>query len=130
MFPIIFIISAALTLDEMNSNFTCLYCLENQEHIIMEIKRYDLEEKADIADICLWLIIEKQPGEIRRLTFRSMDSSGEVQERFFDQGYLKFNTESGTFIEKFNSGQHQLVNKSNEPLPAFINEILADYLSA
>ena len=114
----------------MKPDFTCLYFLENEKHVVLEIKRYDLEENADIADVYLWLVIEKESGKILRLTFRSMDSSGEVQERFFDQGYLKFNSQTGTYIEKFNSGQHQLENKTGQPMPAKIIDSLTNYLSA
>jgi hypothetical protein len=113
----------------MKPDFTCIYFLENEEHIILEIKRNDLKENADMADVYLWLIIKKQPGKIQRLTFRSMDSSGEVQERFFEQGYLKFNVQSGTYIEKFNSGQHQLENKTGQPLTNETLDILRKYLS-
>lgn len=114
----------------MHPAFNCLYYLENTEHCILEIKRKDLPQDSELAEIYLWLIFDKKSSQIQRLNFRSMDSLGDVQERFFDQGYLKFNNEKGTFIEKFNSGQHQLVNKSNEPLPAFINKVLANYLGA
>lgn len=114
----------------MKPDFTCLYFLENEQHAVIEIKRYDLEEKADIADVYLWLILEKPSGNIQKLTFRSMDSSGEVQERYFDQGYLKFNNQNGTYIEKFNSGQHQLENKTGKALPTEISNALTNYLKA
>ncbi|MBB6271893.1 hypothetical protein HDF26_002350 [Pedobacter cryoconitis] len=113
----------------MKPDFTCLYFLENENQTILEIKRNDLDEKADISDVYLWLTVKKQSGEINRLTFRSLDSSGEVQERFFDQGYLKFNNLEGTYIEKFNFGQHQLRNKSGQILPDKIRESLTNYLS-
>ncbi|MNL12752.1 hypothetical protein D3C87_1336270 [compost metagenome] len=112
----------------MQPDFTCLYFLENEKHVVLEIKRYDLAENADIADVYLWLVIDKKARQITRLTFRSMDSSGEVQERFFEQGYLKFNSHTGTYIEKFNSGQHQLENKTGQALPAEIIETLSSYL--
>lgn len=112
----------------MQPDFTCLYFLENNKHAVLEIKRYDLAENADIADVYLWLVINKQSEQITRLTFRSMDSSGEVQERFFEQGYLKFNSHTGTYIEKFNSGQHQLENKTGQTPPAEIMEVLRTWL--
>jgi hypothetical protein len=114
----------------MKPDFTCLYFLENEQHAVIEIKRYDLDEKADISDVYLWLILEKQSGNIQKLAFRSMDSSGEVQERYFDQGYLKFNNQNGTYIEKFNSGQHQLENKTGKALPTEISKALNNYLKA
>ncbi|MEQ7802218.1 hypothetical protein ABDJ41_20650 [Pedobacter sp. ASV1-7] len=112
----------------MKPDFTCLYFLENEKHAVIEIKRYDLDEKADIGDVYLWLILEKTSGNIQKLAFRSMDSSGEVQERYFDQGYLKFNNQNGTYIEKFNSGQHQLENKTGHILSTEITKALTSYL--
>lgn len=94
----------------------------------MEIKRTDLTEDADISEIFRWLILDKKTEEIQSLTFRSMDSSGDVQERFFEQGYLKFNDQSATYIEKFNSAQHQLDNQTPAILPTQIQDILTAYL--
>jgi hypothetical protein len=108
--------------------FTCLYYLENPEQSILEIKRTDLAEDADLSEIFRWLILDKKTEQIQPLTFRSMDSSGEVQERFFEQGYLKFNEQSATYIEKFNSAQHQLDNLSPASLSAQIQDIVTAYL--
>lgn len=108
--------------------FTCLYYLENSTHSILEIKRTDLSSNADIAAKFRWLYLDKQTLDIQSLTFRSTDSSGEIQERFFDQGYLKFNAENGTYIEKFNSAQHQLENKTGKALPKEIQQIISLYL--
>lgn len=114
----------------MKPAFICLYYLENTEQCILEIKRTDLPENADISEVFQWLILTKQNQQIQPLIFRSMDSSGEVQERFFEQGYLKFSNQSGTYIEKFNSAQHQLDNKTGQSLPIEINDILINYLDA
>lgn len=97
----------------MEPAFTCLYYLENDTHCILEIKRTDLPENADISEVFQWLMLAKQSQQIEALTFRSIDSSGQVQERFFEQGYLKFNSQTGTYIEKFNSGQHQSHDSCN-----------------
>ncbi|MEQ7802020.1 hypothetical protein ABDJ41_19650 [Pedobacter sp. ASV1-7] len=114
----------------MKPAFICLYYLENTEQCILEIKRTDLPENADISEVFQWLILTKQSQQIQPLIFGSMDSSGEVQERFFEQGYLKFSNQSGTYIEKFNSAQHQLDNKTGQSLPIEINDILINYLDA
>ncbi|MNX86750.1 hypothetical protein D3C86_1186470 [compost metagenome] len=111
----------------MKPVFTCLYYLENPDHCIMEIKRTDLTEDADISEIFRWLILDKKTKQIQSLTFRSMDSSGEVQERFFEQGYLKFNDQSATYIEKFNSAQHQLDTHIPATLPTQIQDIVTAY---
>ncbi|SMD14568.1 hypothetical protein [Pedobacter nyackensis] len=112
----------------MKPALKCLYYLENSEHCILEIKRTDLADNADLSEIFRWLFLDKKTQEIQSLTFRSMDSSGEVQERFFEQGYLKFNDHTATYIEKFNSAQHQLENHTGTPLPPEILDILTAYL--
>lgn len=114
----------------MKPAFTCLYYLENSEYCILEVKRTDLPENADISEVFKWLILSKHTQQVQQLIFRSMDSSGEVQERFFDQGYLKFNSQNGTYIEKFNSGQHQLENKTGQLLSEEIFSALTNHLSA
>lgn len=114
----------------MKPAFSCLYYLDNSEHCILEIKRTDLPENADISEVCRWLVLTKQSQQVPQLTFRSMDSSGEVQERFFDQGYLKFNSQNATYIEKFNSAQHQLDNKTGQLLPEELIATINKYLSA
>lgn len=112
----------------MKPTYICLYYLENPDHCILEIKRTDLAENADISEVFRWLLLDKKTQEIQSLTFRSMDSSGEVQERFFEQGYLKFNDQSATYIEKFNSAQHQLINHNSKILPTEIQNIITTYL--
>nr|WP_068886756.1 hypothetical protein [Pedobacter panaciterrae] len=112
----------------MKPFFTCLYYLENDSDCLLEIKRNDLPADADISDIFRWLYINKHTFEISPLVFRSMDSSGEVQERFFDQGYLKFNDHTGTYIEKFNSAQHQLENKTGLTISTELHKAIVSYL--
>jgi hypothetical protein len=113
----------------MKPAFKSLYHLENGTHHILEIKRTDLESDADISDIYKWMYIDKASLTINQLWFSSMDSSGKIEERYFDQGYLKFNEAEGTFIEKFNSAQHQLSNKSKDKLSASLISAIEKYLS-
>lgn len=113
----------------MKPVFKILYHLENGTHHILEIKRTDLDTAtADLSDVFKWLYIDKESLTINQLWFKSMDSSGHVEERFFEQGYLKFNSKEGTFIEKFNSAQHQLINKSNEKPAAELRDAIEEYL--
>ena len=112
----------------MKSAFKCLYYLENSEHCILEIKRSDLAGDADLAELFRWLFLDKKTQQVQPLIFRSMDSSGEVQERFFEQGYLKFNEQTATYIEKFNSAQHQLKNYTGTTLPSAISDTITTYL--
>ncbi|RZM29171.1 MAG: hypothetical protein EOO88_06025 [Pedobacter sp.] len=89
-------------------NFECLHLLENFHLSIVEVKRLDLEADASVSERFIWLRIDKDSGAICQLTFRSMDAASEIQERYFEQGFLKFNATIGTYIEKFNSAQHPL----------------------
>ena len=112
----------------MKPSFICLYHLENASLSILEIKLTDLPIEAPKSDVYKWLCYNKLSGEVVQLVFNSSDSSEDVQERYFEQGYLKFSSQSGTFIEKFNSAQHQLSIISNSeianPLLAAIEHFL------
>jgi len=109
---------------EMSPAFTCIYFLENTDTYILEIKRNDLPQDEDISKIYQWMRVSKDFQEASPLTFRSMDSSMEVEERYFEEGFLKFNRDSGTFIEKYNSAQHKLEAKSNDEIPADLAEAI------
>lgn len=89
-------------------SFECLYLLSNTYLHIIEVKRLDLPDTASVEQKFLWLKMEAKTLHISPLTFRSMDSAGTLEERYFEQGYLKFNVQTGTFIEKYNSAQHAL----------------------
>lgn len=113
----------------MKPIFIYLYYLENPSISIFEIKRTDLPEDADISIIFHWLMFDKQTLSISKLEFISMDRTENVEERFFAQGYLKFNAQEGTFIEKFNAGQHKLT-KIQEDFPTDYQEIIHNYLTS
>lgn len=88
--------------------FECLYILENYYLQIIGVKRLwppqDVQEKEKFH----WMKIDKQTLSIIRLNLRSMDSAGEIEKRYFEEGFLKFNRTIGTFIEKYNSAQHPM----------------------
>ncbi len=114
----------------MKSSFNCLYHLENGSISILEIKQTDLHAQAPKSDIYKWLCVDKASGKIVQLIFNSMDASGDIEERYFEQGYLKFNRETGTFIEKFNSAQHQLINAGKDNLNPEITLSVDRFLKA
>jgi len=103
----------------MPTFFDCLFFLDNTSLCIVEVK---WERSVQ------WLLIDKGNLHIQPLTFKSMDTSDLVEERFFDLGYLKFDPVQGIFIEKFNSAQHHLANKSKEDLPAQFKQAIAEFL--
>ncbi|MEJ7559595.1 MAG: hypothetical protein WKF66_14900 [Pedobacter sp.] len=113
----------------MKPAFKTLYYLENGTLSIVEIKRTDLSEDADRTDVYKWLQVDKYSFEVSPLSFRSMDSSDHVEERFFDQGYLKINQDQGTFIEKFNSALHNLKNHTSKELPSEVQGAVEAFLN-
>jgi hypothetical protein len=113
----------------MKPAFKILYYLENGTLSIVEIKRTDLSEDADLGDVYKWLQVDKFSFQVSQLAFRSMDSSDNVEERFFDQGYLKINKDQGTFIEKFNSGLHNLKNHTSKELPLEVQGAVEAFLN-
>jgi hypothetical protein len=113
----------------MKPVFKTLYYLENGTLSILEIKRTDLSEDAERSEVYKWLQVNKFSFEVSAMSFRSMDSSDNVEERFFDQGYLKINRDQGTFIEKFNSGLHNLKNHAVTELPLEVQGAIEAYLN-
>lgn len=102
--------------------------MENESISILEIKQTDLPPQAPKSEIYKWLCVNSASGKIIQLTFNAMDASGDIEERYFDQGYLKFNRETGTFIEKFNSAQHQLRNSGKDNLSQEMTTAIEDFL--
>lgn len=113
----------------MKAQFDCLYHLENKEISIFEIRRKDLPETATVAEGCQWFRFDKTSASLTPLLFRSSDFSGEIEERFFEQGYLKFNPLSGTYIEKFNSAQHSLLRLSTAELGLKLSKAVESYFT-
>mgnify|MGYP003574874600 CR=1 FL=1 len=111
---ITFVVMEAFTTKPIES----LYFLESANFYLVEIKRNDLSDEVPISDKFKWLKIVKQELSIMELTFKSMDSSLEIEERYFEEGFLKFTKIDGTFIEKYNSAQYALQNRSHEELPS------------
>lgn len=112
----------------MLSKYQILYFFEGEGLIIMEVKRNDMPDGADLAEIFHWLYLEKISGSLVKLWFRSMDSSADIEERFFEQGYLKFNAREATYIEKYNSAQHKLIKYNPEKVSTEVHAVIEDYL--
>ena len=104
-------------------NFEWLYFLDSPQLCIIEISATDL--LAEIQDHYQWLLINKLTLDVKELQFKAMDSSHEIEERFFDLGYLKFNTEKGIYISKEPATQYPLYNKSCDAIPGDIMEAIA-----
>jgi hypothetical protein len=111
------------------SNFECLYFLENFYLYILEIKRTDFPKDAPVETIYKWLMIDKETLTITPLSFNSMDAAGEIEERFFEEGYLKFNNNIGTFIEKYNSAQHPLDRRLEWKITTSLSNAITEMLA-
>lgn len=109
--------------------FDTLYYLDSKEISILEIKRLDQPAGSTVDQIFHWLLFNKETKQIQHLTFRSLDSSSVLEERFFVEGFLKFSETEGTYIQKFNSGQFEVKNRSTEPLPEVIKEAVQRYFN-
>jgi hypothetical protein len=109
-------------------DFEILYLLESPEIIIIEIQRKDMDDRILSSDKFQWLKIDKATHGISPMVFRSMDSSEAIEERFFEEGFLKFGNTNGTYIAKFNSAQHQLLRRSPSDLDELIALALSNYL--
>lgn len=112
----------------MHLNFECLYFLENTDLYILEIRKTTAPIDAEPAAKFRWLKIGKEKLDISPFTFAAMDSAGEIEERFFEEGYLKFNHTDGTFIEKYNSAQHPLSNRQEWIMPTSLSNALVDFV--
>ncbi|KQM77044.1 hypothetical protein ASE74_17415 [Pedobacter sp. Leaf216] len=112
----------------MSSKYKILYFFQNTDTVILEIKRLDLPANADAEATFHWLYFDKITGSLIKLWFRSMDSSNEIEERYFEQGYLKFNKTEATYIEKHNSSQQKLNNMGNRAIGEDISALLENYL--
>ncbi len=112
----------------MSAKYRVLYFFQNSETIILEIQRLDLPPNADAETTYHWLYFDKMTGSLIKLWFRSLDSSSEIEERYFEQGYLKFNKTEATYIEKHNSSQQKLNNMGNRTIDGPIVEMLENYL--
>ncbi|PYF75007.1 hypothetical protein [Pedobacter nutrimenti] len=113
----------------MQINFEPLYFLDSPDLSIFEIKRLDQPLNSPLEDVFFWMIYHKERKEIQRLTFRSMDSSSVLEERFFIEGFLKFSNTEGTYIAKYNSGQYDLKHLKAAEFPQEISDAIQVYFS-
>lgn len=102
----------------MDSPYQLRYLFENDERYIMEItNKGSFQENS-------WLVYQKLSKSFTPLTFKFMDYSSFVEERFFDEGFLKVNSETVTFIEKVSRKIETLKNLNSESFPEFLlNEL-------
>lgn len=113
----------------MTTNFKCLYFLDTDQLCIVEIKLPDMPVDAEKKDRYKWLLINKENLTIKEMEFKSMDSAYEIEERFFDLGYLKFDYHKGVYISKEPPLQYPLENTNCETIPDTIIGAITSYLN-
>lgn len=112
----------------MPTEYKIIYLFENPDLIIIKLKLAESPSMANSWDAFHWLYFDKLSGSLVKLWFHTSDSSTEIEERYFEQGYLKFSKTEATFIEKFNSSQHKLVNYCARAVSTEVQALIAEYL--
>lgn len=72
------------------------------------------------SDIYKWMLVDKNNLHITPLEFLSMTSAGPIEERFFRQGYLSFDSDQAVYIRESSSVQNILRRKEIDDLPESI----------
>lgn len=101
---------------------------ENTDTLLIELNGFDLPPSLEVSTDNYWLLYDKISQAMIKLWLRSIDSSSEIEERYFEQGYLKFNKMEATYIEKFNSAQHKLYRKSELQINEKMIDMIQGYL--
>ncbi|MBB5440102.1 hypothetical protein HDC92_003800 [Pedobacter sp. AK017] len=112
----------------MSVSFECLYFLDNQQLCIVEIKLNNVLSATEKKDHYKWLLINKRTMDVKEMRFNAMDSTAQIEERFFDLGYLKFDAQKGVYISKDPKEQYQLEKANCETVPEMIADAIAAYL--
>lgn len=112
----------------MPREYKVIHLFENPDLIIIKLKLAESPLLANSWDAFHWLYFDKLSQSLVKLWFHSSDSSSEIEERYFEQGYLKFSKTEATFIEKFNSSQHKLVNYSVRAVNSEVQALIEEYL--
>lgn len=112
----------------MQKNFDCRYFLDNHDLCILEITTPHTPSISN-QNSYEWLLLHKADRSIEVLSLKSRDESTEVQERYFNLGYLKFNPKEGIFIETGNKGQHPLETGNFKGMPVEYQLAVEDFLS-
>lgn len=113
----------------MQKKIDCRYFLDNQSLCFLEIATplHSIDDKQKNYE---WLLFNKIDQSIKMLSLKSRDESTEVQERYFNLGFLKFSLREGVFIETGNKGQYRLENKACEGIPEEYMQTIENFLNA
>jgi len=103
-----------------------LYFLENKQSVLLEIKRLCRQNEPDKSKVFFWLLIHKHPQKIKKLTFLSMKSENNQEERTFREGRLKFNDQNGVF--KTTDREEIFENKTTGSFPLALQKSILQWL--
>ena len=95
-------------------DFDCHEFFDNTNLAILEIS---LAEDDGEKRRYEWLLISKENLSVKKMELKTRDGSSWVQERFFDLGFLKYDSKSGVFIEAEAKDLHHLKHKGCEDIP-------------
>lgn len=107
----------------------CHTFLDTETQSVIEIELTELPVSTAQKYNRQWFLVNKSNLDIKVLQFRSMDSTQDIEERFFDLGYLKFDSQKGVYISKEPTMYYQLKNNSPEKIPQQTMEAVARYLN-
>jgi len=106
-------------------DFDCHEFFDNTNLAILEIS---LQEDEDNKRRYEWLLISKETLSVKKMQLKTRDGSSWVQERFFDLGFLKYDSKSGVFIEAAAKDLHHLEHKGCEDIPKAYLSAVNSYL--
>lgn len=109
-------------------DFDCHEFFDNTNLAILEIS---LAEDDGEKRRYEWLLISKENLSVKKMELKTRDGSSWVQERFFDLGFLKYDSKSGVFIEAAAKDLHHLdlEHLGCEDIPkAYLNAV-GDYVT-
>lgn len=109
------------------TSFDCHSFLDNHIFAIVEISTEDPSIHANGKNY-QWLLVHKVQLTVSKLQLKSRDDSAAVHERFFDMGYLKFDSSAGVFITQEKQELHPLSNLSCKDIPPVLLEAVENYL--
>lgn len=116
------------TAERETERFSCNCYLANNELAIVEIKENSNYQMVISPLQTIWFKIDLLTYLASPLNLIAKDSSSQIEERYFAQGFLKYGELSGNFIEKFNLGQHTLTKNRVSELPPLLKKSIDQYL--
>lgn len=107
----------------MSNRFKLSRYLVGQEIEFLEI-RCGVSSDGHAVQLTRWILTRGVNGNPQLLNLCFRDSLADVEELYFEEGYLKLNGDIGAFIEKFNSAQHQLeLSRLQDICPELLHKV-------